>query len=94
MPFTKNNEKIQKSKETGDSWYIYQNELDNACFQHNIAYGDFKYLTRRTVPDKILRDKAFNTAKNRKCDRYQRNFASRVYTILIKLLLHVHSQRL
>ena len=57
-PFTKNKEKIQKFKETGDSRYIYQNKLDNACFQHDIAYGDFKDLTRRTASDKILRDKA------------------------------------
>ena len=39
-PFTKNNEKIKKIKETGDSRYIYQNELDKACFQHDMAYGD------------------------------------------------------
>ena len=63
-PFTKNKEKIQKFKETGDSRYIYQNELDKACFQHDRAYGDFKHLTRRTASDKILRDKAFNIAKN------------------------------
>ena len=43
-PFTKNKERIQKFKETGDSRYIYQNELDKACFQHDIAYGDFKVL--------------------------------------------------
>ena len=63
-PFTKNKERIQKFKETGDSRYIYQNELDKACFQHDRAYGDFKHLTRRTASDKILRDKAFNIAKN------------------------------
>ena len=61
-PFTKNKERIQKFKETGDSRYIYQNELDKACFQHDIAYRDFKDLTRRTTSDKILRDKAFNIA--------------------------------
>ena len=44
-PFTKNKERIQKSKETGDSRYIYQNELDKASFQHDMAYGDFKDLT-------------------------------------------------
>ena len=43
---TKNEERIQKFKETGDSQYIYQNELDKACFQHDMAYGNFKYLTR------------------------------------------------
>ena len=43
--FTKNKERIQKFKETGDSQYIYQKKLDKACFQHDMAYGDFKYLT-------------------------------------------------
>ena len=56
--FTKNKEKIQKFKETGDSRYIYQNELDKACFQHDMAYGDFKDLTRTASSDKILLDKA------------------------------------
>ena len=55
-------QKIQKFKETGYSRYIYQKELDKACFQHNMAYGDFEDLTRRTASDKILRDKAFNIA--------------------------------
>ena len=75
-PFTKR-KRIQKFKETGDSRYIYQNKPDKVCFQHDMAYGDFKDLTRRTVSDKILRDKAFNIAKNTKCDRYQRVLASR-----------------
>ena len=46
--------RIQKFKETGDSRYIYQNELDKTCFQHYMAFGDFKDLTRKTVSDKIL----------------------------------------
>ena len=41
-PFTKNKERMKRFKETGDSRYIYQNELDKTCFQHNIAYGDLK----------------------------------------------------
>ena len=44
---TKNKEKIQKIKETGDLKYIYQNKLDNACLQHGIVYGDFKDLLRK-----------------------------------------------
>ena len=73
--FTKSRERIQifffffKKKY---SLHIYQNELDKACFQHDMPYGDFKDLTRRTVPDKILRDKAFNVAKNPKYYEYQR----------------------
>ena len=72
-------QKQRKKKETGDSRYIYQNELDKACFQHDMAYGDFKDLTRRTASDKILRDKAFNIAKNPKYDGYQRGLSSIVY---------------
>ena len=41
-PFTKNKERIQKFKQTGDSRCIYRNELDKACFQHDMAYGDLK----------------------------------------------------
>ena len=50
-PFTKNKERIQKFKETGDTKYIYRNELDKACFQHDMAYGDFKNLAKRTAAD-------------------------------------------
>ena len=78
-PFRKNKEKMQKYKETGDSRYIYQNELDKACFQHEMAYEDLKDLTRRTTSDKILYDKAFNIVKNPKYDGYQRGVASMVY---------------
>ena len=62
-PFTKNKEGIQKFKETWDSKYVYRNELDKACFQHDVAYGDFKYLAKRTASDKVLHDNAFNIAK-------------------------------
>ena len=41
-PFTQNKERIQKFKETGDAKCIYRNKSDKACFQHNLAYGDFK----------------------------------------------------
>ena len=85
-PFTKNKERIQKFKETGDTSYIYKNELDKARFQHDMAYGDFKDLARRTASDKILRDKAFNTAKNPKSERYQRGLASVIYRFLTKSL--------
>ena len=83
-PFTKNKQRIQKSKETGDSQYIYQDKLDKACFQHEMAYGHFKDLTRRTASDKLLRDKSFNVAKNWKYGRYQRGFALIVYKFLDK----------
>ena len=77
--FTKSKEKIQKFKETEHSRYIYQNKLNEACFQHDMGYGDFKDLTRRTTSYKILLDKAFNIAKIPKYDRYQRGLASIIY---------------
>ena len=82
--FTRNKERIQKFKRTGDSQYIYQNELHKGCFQYDMAYGEFKDLTRRTASDKILRDKTFNIAKNAKYDGYQRGLASMVYKIFNK----------
>ena len=80
-PFIKNKERIQKFKETEDTSYIYQNKLDKACFQHDMADGDFKDLARRTASNKVLRDKAFNIAKNPKYDGYQRGLAFMVYKI-------------
>ena len=56
-PFTKNKERIKKNIETGDSRYIY-NKLDESCFKHDMVYGDFKDLNRRTFADKLLSDKA------------------------------------
>ena len=83
-PFTKNKERIQKFKQTGDSRYINRNELEKACFQHDMAYGDFKDLTKRTAADTFLRDKAFNIAKDLKYDGYQRGLASLVYKFFDK----------
>ena len=73
-PFTKNKERIQKFKEAGGISYIYKDELDKACFQHDMAYGDFKDLKRRTFSDIILRDKAFNIAKTPKYYGHQGGF--------------------
>ena len=63
-PFTKNKERIQKFMQTGNTNYIYKNDLDKACFQHDIAYGKYKDLTKRTESDKVLRDKALKIASN------------------------------
>ena len=49
-----------------------------------MAYGDFKGLSRRTASDKILRDKTFNIAKNRKYEGYQRGLASIIYKLFNK----------
>ena len=82
--FTKNKERIQKFKETGDTSYIYKNELDKACFQHDMAYGDLKDLPKRTAADKVLRGKAFKIASDQKYDGYQRGLASMVYKFFDK----------
>ena len=78
-PFNKHEQRIQKFKETGDTNYIYQNELDKACFAHDAAYSDSKDLTKRTFSDKILKNKAFDIVKDPKYDGYQRGLASMVY---------------
>ena len=64
--------------------YIYQNQLDKACFQHDMAYGHFKHLARGKASDKILRDKAFNIAKNSNSGWYQINPALMVYKLFDK----------
>ena len=58
--------------------------MDKPCFQHDMAYGDFKYLARRTAVDNVLRGNAFNIAKDPKYDGYQRRSASIVYKIFSK----------
>ena len=70
--------------QTGDTNYIYKNELDKTCFAHDAAYSDSKDLTKRVTADKILRDKAFNIAKDPKYDEYQRGLASMVYKFFDK----------
>ena len=65
-PFTKNKERIDKFMTTRNTDFIYKNELDEACFQHDMAYGKSKDLVKRTQSDKILRDKAFKIASDSK----------------------------
>ena len=78
-PFTKHEQRIQKFLKTGDTNYIYINELDKACFTHDAAYSDSIDLTKRTAADKILKNKAFDIAKDPKYDGYQRGLASMVF---------------
>ena len=84
VPFTKNKERIDKFMQTGNKDFIYKNDLDKACFQHDMAYGKSKDLAKRTQSDKVLRDKAFEIAKNPKYDGYQRGLASVVYKFFDK----------
>ena len=83
-PFTRHKERVKEFKRTGDTRYIYRNELDKACFQHNSAYADHKDLINRTEADKILRDKAYDIASNPEYDGYQRGLASMVYKFFDK----------
>ena len=71
--------------QTGNTNFIYKNELDKACFQYDMANGKSKNLTKRTQSDKVLKDKAFQIASDPKYDGYQRGLASIVYNVLIKI---------
>ena len=70
--------------QTGDTNFIYKNKLNKACFQHDMAYGKTKDLTKRTHSDKVLKDKAFKIASNPKNDGYQRGLSSMVYKFFDK----------
>ena len=63
-PFTKNKERIEKFMQTGNTDFIYKNELDKACFQHDMTYGKSKDLVKRKQSDKVLEDKTFKVASN------------------------------
>ena len=69
----------------GNTDFIYRNELDKACFEHDMANGKSKDLTKRTQSDKVLRDKAFKIASDPKYDGYQRGLALMVYKFFDKI---------
>ena len=81
--FTKNKE-IEKFMQTGNTDFTYRNELDKACFQHDMAYGKSKELGKRTQSHELLRDKAFKITSNLRNDGCQRGLASMVYKFLVK----------
>ena len=91
---TKNKERIQKFNETGGSRYIYQNELDKACFQHDMAYWKFIDLPRRTASDKILRDKQLILLKIRNMMDIKEVLHQWFTKVLIRSLFCLHGQRL
>ena len=78
-PFNKNNERIQKFIQTGNTNYIYKNDSVKACFQHDMGYGKCKDLTKRRQSDKVLRNSAFEIPSNPKYNGYQRELALIVY---------------
>ena len=70
--------------QTGNTGFIYRNELDKACFQHDMAYGKTKDLVKRTQSDKVLKNKAFKIASDPQYDGYQRGLVSMVYKVFDK----------
>ena len=70
--------------QTGNINFIYKNDLDKACFQHDMAHGKYKDLTKRIESDKALRDKSFEIVNNPEYDGYQRELASIVYKLFDK----------
>ena len=84
MEHLKQRNRIQKVRETGNLKHLYRNELDKDCFAHDVAYSDSKDLAKRTTSDKILKDRAYDIARNRKHDGYQRALASMVNKFLIR----------
>ena len=83
-PFTRNKERIGQFMQTGNTNFIYKNELDKACFQHDMAHGKSKNLAKRTQSDNVLRDKAFEIASDPKYNGYQRRLASIVFKFFDK----------
>ena len=67
----KNKERIEKFIQTENTDFIYRNEPDKACFQHDLAYGKSKDLAKRNQADKVLKDKTFKIASDPKYDVYQ-----------------------
>ena len=94
VPFTKHAERIKKFKETGNTSYIFKNELDKACFKHDSAYADYKDLLNRARADKVLRDRAYEIASDNKHDRYQRGLEVWCTSFLIRRVVGVERERL
>ena len=82
--FTRHKERIKEFKPTVNTRYIYRNELDKAFFQHDSAYADHKDFINRTEADNVLKDKAYDIARNPEYDGYQRGLASIVYKFFDK----------
>ena len=83
-PFTKRTKRIKSFLDTGKLDYIYKNELDKACFQHDMAYNKFKDLEKRTQSDIVLKNKTFKIASDSRKNGYERGLASMVYKFFDK----------
>ena len=82
--FTKNKERIKKFMPTGNTDYIYKNNIDQACCQHDMACGKYKDLSKRTESDKVLSNRVFEISSNAKYYGYQRGLTPMVYELFDK----------
>ena len=78
-PFTRHKERIKEFKCTGDTRLLYRNELDKACFKHDVAYAKYIDVENRLISDQKLRNSAYDIASNPIYDGYQRGLSSMVY---------------
>ena len=83
-PFSEHRERIQEFRQIGNLKHLYRNELDKTCFAHDAAYSDSKDLAKITFSDKISKDRAYEIARNRNYDGYQRVLASMVHSFFEK----------
>ena len=83
-PFLNTLERIQRFRETGNLKHIYKNKLDKAYFAYDTAYSNGKGLAKRTITDKILKNRAFEDAISPKNDEYQRGLLSMLYKLFDK----------
>ena len=94
-PFTKHRVRIRKFRETFNSKHFYRNELDKTCFAHDAAYSDSKDLPKRTISNKILKDRMYKIATNRGDYGDQRALTSmvykRVWSIMVFLIKKIGS---
>ena len=94
-PFTKHREKIQKLRETGNLKHLHRNELNKACFAHDTGYSDSKDLAKGAISNKILKDRAYEIARNCRYNGHQKALASMVYIFFdnkIRLGVSVNDQ--
>ena len=77
-------ERIQKFRDTGNLKDLHRNQLDQACFANDAAYSNSNELPNRTISSKILKDGAYEIARNFNYDGYQRPLASMVYKFFDK----------
>ena len=82
--WTIHRERVQKFRETGNLKYLYRNELGKACFAHDAAYFDSKDLANRTISNKILKDRAYEIARNCNYGGYKRALASMIHKFFDK----------